>query len=97
MSVSRSATPWNAASSPMGSSSGAMPAPKRSRSWSRVRVNEARSRSSLFTKIMRGRPSRSASRQMASVCTSTPSTALTTKTARSTTRSAARTSPTKSA
>ena len=35
--------------------------------------------------------------QIASVCTSTPSTALTTNTARSTTRRAAATSPTKSA
>ena len=48
-------------------------------------------------KIIRGTPSRVASRHTASVCTSTPSTALTTNTARSTTRSAARTSPRKSA
>ena len=54
--MSRSARPRNAASSPIGSSSGATPAPSRSRSWSRVRGNEARSRSSLLTKTMRGRP-----------------------------------------
>ena len=40
-------------------------------------------------KTMRGMPSSAASRQIASACTSTPSTALTTKTARSTTRRAA--------
>ena len=77
--------PRNAASSPMGSSRGATPAPKRSRSWSRVRSKLARSRSSLLTKNMRGRPRSAASRQATSVCTSTPSTALTTITARSAT------------
>ena len=59
-SVSRSATPRKAASSPMGSSSGAMPAPKVARSWSSVRSKSARSRSSLLTKTMRGRSERGA-------------------------------------
>src|SRR5439155_421330 len=44
VSVSRSATPWNEASSPIGSSSGATPAPNTSRSLSRVRSKPARSR-----------------------------------------------------
>ena len=90
VSESRSATPRNAASSPMGSSSGAIPAPKASCSSSRVRSNEARSRSSLLTKISRGSPSSAAAFHMFAVCTSTPSTALTTNTARSATARAAR-------
>ena len=84
-------------SSPMGSSRGATPAPNLSRSWSRVRSKLARSRSSLLTKNIRGRPRSAASRQAASVWTSTPSTALTTITARSATSRAAWRSVTKSA
>ena len=52
-----------------------------------------RSRSSLLTNTMRGTPSPAARRHAASVWTSTPSTALTTNTARSAMRSAADTSP----
>ncbi len=94
---SRSTTPEKVASSPIGSSRGATPAPNFALRSSRVRENEARSRSSLFTKIARGMFRSSARRQATSVCTSTPSTADTTKTARSAARSAAATSPTKSA
>ena len=97
VSVSRSAMPRKSASDPMGSSSGATPAPSSARSSSSVRSKLARSRSSLFTNTMRGTPRRAASRQIAAVCTSTPSTADTTNTARSTTRRAAMTSPRKSA
>ena len=50
----RSATPWNAPSLPIGSSSGATPAPNASRSSASVASNDDRSRSSLLTKIMRG-------------------------------------------
>ena len=66
-------------------------------SAARVRSKLARSRSSLLTKTRRGRPSSAARAQAASVCASTPSTALTTTTTRSTTEQAARTSPKKSA
>ena len=56
---SRSSTiPLNAPSSPIGRCSGATPAPNRSLSWSSVRENDARSRSSLLTKIARGIPAR---------------------------------------
>ena len=89
--------PRKPASSPTGSSRGAMPAPKRSCSAVRVRSKLARSRSSLLMKTRRGRPSSAASSQAASVWASMPSTALTTTTARSTTEQAARTSPKKSA
>ena len=54
--------PRKSASAPMGSSSGATPAPSRSRSWSSVRSKLARSRSSLLTKIIRGTPSSAACR-----------------------------------
>ncbi len=89
--------PWNALSSPIGSSSGAIPAPNLSWRSAKVRSNEARSRSSLFTKTSRLSPSSPASRHAARVCDSTPSTALTTSTTRSTTEQAALTSPKKSA
>ena len=56
MSLSSSTTPRSAASSPIGSCSGATPAPNCSFSWSSVRSNDARSRSSLLTKIARGMP-----------------------------------------
>ena len=46
----------------MGSSRGATPAPKRSFSSSSVRVNDARSRSSLLTKMVRGMSRASARR-----------------------------------
>ena len=56
VSDSRSATPRKLASSPIGSSRGATPAPKVLCRSSRVRSKDARSRSSLLTKIRRGRP-----------------------------------------
>jgi len=89
--------PRKPASSPTGSSSGAIPAPKRSRRALSVRSKLARSRSSLLTKTSRGRPSSAASSHTASVWASMPYTALTTTTTRSTTEHAARTSPKKSA
>ena len=89
--------PRNSDSSPMGSSRGATPAPNRSRSCSIVRSKLARSRSSLLTKNIRGSPSSLAIRQATSVWTSTPSTPLTTSTARSATRRAVCSSTTKSA
>ena len=49
--------PWNADSSPIGSSSGAIPAPNLSWRSAKVRSNEARSRSSLFTNTSRLSPS----------------------------------------
>ena len=56
-----------------------------SRSWSSVRWKSARSRSSLLTNTMRGMPSSAQRRHTTSAWTSTPSTALTTNTARSAT------------
>ncbi len=97
VSVSRSTTPRNAVSSPIGSSSGATPAPNFAFKSSSVRANDARSRSSLFTNTARGSLACAAIRHAISVCTSTPSTADTTNTARSAARKAAATSPTKSA
>ena len=58
-----------------------------------VRKKSARSRSSMFTKTTRERPSSSARFQMRPVPTSTPMTPLTTTSAPSTTRSARSTSP----
>ncbi len=74
-----------------------MPDPSLALRSSSVRGNDARSRSSLLTNTARGMPIASAMRQATSVCTSTPSTAETTKIARSAAYSAAVTSPTKSA
>ena len=73
VSVSRSATPWNSASSPIGSSSGATPAPKRSRSWSSVRSNDGPLAVELVDEdhAGAGRARRPPSRA-GSVCTSTP-------------------------
>ena len=67
------------------------------RSASSARKKSARSRSSMFTKTTRERPPSSARCQCRDVCTSTPMTALTTKSAPSTTRSAAIASPWKPA
>ena len=74
-----------------------MPAPKEARSSSSTRWKSARSLSSLLTKIMRGMRSSAQRRHSTSVWTSTPSTALTTKTAMSATDNAASTSAMKSA
>ena len=62
-----------------------------------MRKKSARSRSSMFWTITRERPSSSARCQLRVVCTSTPITELTTKSAPSTTRSAAIASPWKPA
>ncbi len=70
--------PRTRAPAPIGSSNGATWLPKDATSWSRVAWKSARSRSSLFTKIARGRPASTASSQAYSVWTSTPSTAETT-------------------
>ena len=69
----------------------------RTRAAPSVAWKSARSRSSLFTKIARGRPASTASSHAASVWTSTPSTAETTTITASTARIAERRSPTKSA
>jgi len=81
----------------MGSCSGATPAPKWFFRSSQVREKLARSRSSLLTKNARGMPACSAIFHTISAWTSTPSTPEMTKRAMSATRSAAATSPTKSA
>ena len=73
------------------------PLPNVARSWSRVRWKSARGLSSLLTNTMRGMPRAAHRRHAASVPTSTPSTALTTSTARSATARPALTSPAKSA
>ena len=88
-SVSTSATPCSFSSSPRGSSSGTNPLPNVARSWSSVRWKSARGLSSLLTNTRRGMPSAAHRRHAASVPTSTPSTALTTSTARSATARAA--------
>ena len=62
-------------------------------SWPSARRKSARSRSSMFTKKTRERPSFSARSQTRPVCTSTPMTALTTISAPSTTMSEAIVSP----
>ena len=93
----RSATPRNSCSAPIGSSKGATWFPNAETSWASVPWKSARSRSSLFTKIARGRPASTASSHAASVCTSTPSTAETTTITASAARIAERRSPTKSA
>ena len=84
-SVSTSATPWNASSSPSGSSSGTKPAPNAARRASSTRWKSARGLSSLLTNTSRGMPVVGAAAHASSVPTSTPSTALTTITARSAT------------
>ncbi len=94
---SRSAMPLKSFSAPIGSSNGATWFPKEDTSWSSVAWKSARSRSSLFTKIARGRSSWTASSHANSVWTSTPSTAETTTITASAARTAERTSPTKSA
>ena len=95
--VRRSAMPSNSCSSPRGSSSGATCVPKARTSCSNVRSNEARSLSSLLTRMARGSPASTASSQATSVWTSTPSTADTTSSTASTAWMAERRSPTKSA
>ena len=90
-------TPWKSASCPIGSSTGATPAPKAARMSASVRSKSARSRSSLLITMIRGTPRRAAARQASSVWACTPSVALTTTTARSTLARAVTISPAKSA
>ena len=82
----RSMRPRMSCSVPIGISVATTCGPKASLSELRVRKKSARSRSSMFTKTSRARPSAWARLHSRSVCTSTPITALTTTTAASTTR-----------
>src|SRR5215208_6174339 len=90
----RSITPLTSCSRPIGISVATACGPKLSLICSRVRKKSARSRSSMFTKISRERPSSAARVHSRSVFTSTPRTALITNTADSHTRNAARASAT---
>src|SRR5215208_6487270 len=85
----RSITPWSSCSLPIGISVATTCGPKACLSESRERKKSARSRSSMFTKMVRASPSSDARSQRRLVVTSTPITPFTTKTAPSTTRSAA--------
>ena len=85
----RSITPRSSCSAPIGISVATACGPKLSLSCSSVRKKSARSRSSMFTKISRERPSSLARSHSRSVFTSTPITPFTTNTALSHTRSAA--------
>ena len=85
----RSITPSSSCSEPIGISVATTCWPKACLSESRLRKKSARSRSSMFTKMSRARPSSSARCQSRSVVTSTPITPLTTNTAPSHTRSEA--------
>src|SRR5918996_2384005 len=91
----RSITPSSSCSEPIGISVATTCWPKACFRESRLRKKSARSRSSMFTKIVRARPRSEARSQSRLVVTSTPITPLTTKTALSQTRSAARASATK--
>ena len=82
-------------SDPIGISVATTWAPKASLSDSRVRKKSARSRSSMFTKIIRARSSSCARAHRRRVETSAPITPLTTKTADSQTRIAPSASATK--
>ena len=82
-------------SEPIGISVATTCGPNAALSESRVRKKSARSRSSMFTKTSRARPSSFARCQSRSVVTSTPITPLTTNTALSQTLSAASVSATK--
>src|SRR4051794_38789319 len=90
----RSITPRSACSTPIGISVATACGPKLSLSWSIVRKKSARSRSSMFTKMRRERPSSLARCHRRSVFTSTPITPFTTNTALSQTRRAAMASAT---
>jgi hypothetical protein len=90
-------TPVNDFSAPIGTWIGAMPEPRLDFSDSMVAAKSAFSRSILLTNTKRADPFSRARSAARSVPTSTPAEASTTSTADSTTRSAAQTSPTKSA
>ena len=85
--------PVSSCSAPIGRWTATQRSESCARSASSARKKSARSRSSMLTTITRARPSSSARSQTRAVCTSTPMTALTTKSAPSTTRSAAIASP----
>src|SRR4051794_16521601 len=91
----RSTTPLTSCSIPMGISVATTCGPKEALGESRVRKKSARSRSSMFTKTTRATSSSSARCHRRLVETSTPMTALTTKTAASHTRRDPRASATK--
>src|SRR5687767_5569555 len=91
----RSITPWSSCSLPIGISVATTCWPKASLRESSARKKSARSRSSMFTNRSRARPSSDARSHSRAVVTSTPMTPFTTKTAPSTTRSAASASATK--
>ena len=91
----RSMTPGTSCSDPIGISVATTWRPKAALSASSVRKKSARSRSSMFTKMRRAMSSSAARSHRRCVPTSTPMTALTTKTADSQTRSAPRASATK--
>src|SRR5919202_374350 len=91
----RSTTPSSSCSAPSGISVATTWGPNAALRESSARKKSARSRSSMFTNSTRARPSSSARCHRRSVETSAPITPLTTKTAPSQTRSAARASATK--
>ncbi len=90
--ATRSTTPRNVFSSPIGIWIGMTVRPNTLRSDSRARLTLARSRSSRFRMTRRGSSSSSARAQTFSVETCTPDTASTTTSAASETRIAARAS-----
>ncbi len=92
----RSTTPSNPSSRPIGSCTTRGVAPSRSRIDATAESRSAPARSILFTNARRGTPCRSASRHTASLCGSTPATASNTATAPSRTRSERVTSSAKS-
>src|SRR3954454_20690630 len=91
----RSITPRTSCSAPIGISVATTCMPNAALSWSSVRKKSARSRSSMFTKRRRAMSSSAARSHSRCVETSTPMTALITKTADSQTRSDPRASATK--
>ena len=93
---SRSTTPVNPSSRPIGNCTTSGAGCSRRRIESTAASRSAPARSSLLTNAMRGTPCRSACRHTASLCGSTPATASNTATAPSRTRSERSTSPEKS-
>src|SRR3954454_3136065 len=94
---SRSTSPVSSCSVPIGRCTATERSESCVRNCSSAREKSARSRSSMFTDTTRGRPSDSARFQTRLVCTSTPITALATRSVPSTTRKAATVSPAKPA
>ncbi len=87
--MSRSTTPLNACSLPIGSCMATTCCPKACLSEARAAPKSARSRSSMLQNTTRAKPRSSARAHRRSVCTSTPTTPLTVMTAVSTTVRAA--------